>query len=149
MANETLITVIGNLTADPELRFTNSGAPVVNFTIASTPRTFDKTTNEWADGDPMFLNCSQWRKPAENVAESLRKGMRVIVYGRLKSRSYEDKEGNRRTVFEIDVEEVGPSLRFATADVQRAGDAGQGARPAASQQPVNDPWANSSDAPPF
>lgn len=149
MANETLITVIGNLTGDPELRFTPSGAPVVNFTVASTPRTFDKDRNEWVDGDPMFLNCSQWRKPAENVAESLLKGMRVIVYGRLKSRSYE-KDGNRRTVFEIDVEEVGPSLRFATTSVQRASDGGQGRPPAQQQRPANDPWAsNTTDAPPF
>lgn len=126
MAGETIITLVGNLTADPELRFTPSGAPVANFTVASTPRTFDRTTSEWKDGEAMFINCSVWRRAAENVAESLTKGMRVIVQGRLKSRSYETREGERRTVFEIDVDEVGPSLQFATAKVTRAGGGGGG-----------------------
>ncbi len=119
MAGETPITLIGNLTADPELRFTPSGAAVANFTVASTPRTFDRQTNEWRDGDAMFLNCAVWRQAAENVAESLQKGMRVIVQGRLQSRSYETREGERRTVFEIDVDEIGPALRYATAKVSR------------------------------
>ena len=112
MAGETVITLVGNLTADPELRFTPSGAAVANFTVASTPRTFDRQTNEWRDGDAMFLNCAVWRQAAENVAESLQKGMRVIVQGRLKSRSYETREGERRTVFEIDVDEIGPALKL-------------------------------------
>ncbi len=119
MAGETTITLVGNLTADPELRFTPSGAAVANFTVASTPRTFDRNTNEWRDGDAMFLNCAVWRQAAENVAESLQKGMRVIVQGRLKSRSYETREGERRTVFEIDVDEIGPALKYATAKVNR------------------------------
>ena len=127
MAGETVITLVGNLTADPELRFTPSGAAVANFTVASTPRTFDRQTNEWRDGDAMFLNCAVWRQAAENVAESLQKGMRVIVQGRLKSRSYETREGERRTVFEIDVDEIGPALRYATAKVTRtSGGGGQG-----------------------
>ena len=126
MAGETLITLIGNLTADPELRFTPSGAPVANFTVASTPRTFDRQSGEWRDGDAMFLNCAVWRQYAENVAESLQKGMRVIVQGRLKSRSYETREGERRTVFEIDVEEIGPALRYATAKVTRTSGGGGG-----------------------
>lgn len=119
MAGETIITLVGNLTADPELRFTPSGAAVANFTVASTPRTFDRQTSEWKDGDAMFLNCSVWRQAAENVAESLTKGMRVVVQGRLKSRSYETREGERRTVFEVEVDEVGPSLRYASAKVSR------------------------------
>ncbi len=127
MAGETPITLIGNLTADPELRFTPSGAAVANFTVASTPRTFDRQTNEWRDGDAMFLNCAVWRQAAENVAESLQKGMRVIVSGRLKSRSYETREGEKRTVFEVDVDEIGPALRYATAKVTRtSGGGGQG-----------------------
>ena len=126
MAGETSITLIGNLTADPELRFTPSGAPVANFTVASTPRTFDRQSGEWRDGDAMFLNCAVWRQYAENVAESLQKGMRVIVQGRLKSRSYETREGERRTVFEIDVEEIGPALRYATAKVTRNSGGGGG-----------------------
>jgi len=126
MAGETLITVIGNLTADPELRFTPSGAPVANFTVASTPRTFDRQSGEWRDGDAMFLSCAVWRQYAENVAESLQKGMRVIVQGRLKSRSYETREGEKRTVFEIDVEEIGPALRYATAKVTRTSGGGGG-----------------------
>ncbi len=126
MAGETVITVIGNLVDDPELRFTPSGAAVANFRIASTPRTFDRQTNEWKDGDTLFLSCAVWRQAAENVAESLQRGMRVIVQGRLKSRTYETREGEKRTVFEIDVEEVGPSLRSATAKVTRASRQGGG-----------------------
>ena len=120
MAGETIITVVGNLVDDPELRFTPSGAAVANFRIASTPRTFDKQSNEWKDGDALFLSCSVWRQAAENVAESLQRGMRVVVQGRLKSRQYETREGEKRTVFEIEVEEVGPSLKYATAKVTRA-----------------------------
>lgn len=115
----TEITLIGNLTADPELRFTPSGKAVANFTVANTPRTFDKQRGEYVDGEPMFLRCSAWKQLAENVAETLAKGNRVIVQGKLKSRSFEDKEGNKRTVFEVDVLEVGPSLKFATATVQK------------------------------
>ena len=126
MAGETPITLVGNLTADPELRFTPSGAAVANFTVASTPRTFDRQSNEWRDGDAMFLNCAVWRQAAENVAESLQKGMRVIVQGRLKSRSYETREGEKRTVFEVDVDEVGPALRYATAKVTRTTSGGGG-----------------------
>jgi single-strand DNA-binding protein len=119
MAGETTITVIGNLTNDPELRFTPSGSAVANFTIASTPRTFDRQSNEWKDGETLFLRASVWREAAENVAESLTKGMRVIVSGRLKSRSYETKEGEKRTVIELEVDEIGPSLRYANAKVNR------------------------------
>jgi single-strand DNA-binding protein len=126
MAGETIITVVGNLTADPELRFTPSGAPVANFTVASTPRTFDRQSGEWKDGDAMFLNCAVWRQAAENVAESLTKGMRVIVQGRLRSRSYETREGEKRTVFEIEVEEIGPALKYATAKVTRSSSGGGG-----------------------
>ena len=177
MAGETIITLVGNLTADPELRFTPSGAPVANFTVASTPRTFDRATSEWKDGDAMFINCSVWRQAAENVAETLTKGMRVIVQGRLKSRSYETREGERRTVFEIEVDEVGPSLRYATAKVNRTsggggggysqqggsgggdnwssnqgqgGGGGYGGGGTSNRPPVNDPWASAqSDEPPF
>ncbi|MFD3331182.1 single-stranded DNA-binding protein [Streptomyces sp. NPDC058700] len=127
MAGETVITVVGNLVDDPELRFTPSGAAVAKFRIASTPRTFDRQTNEWKDGDSLFLTCSVWRQAAENVAESLQRGMRVVVQGRLKQRSYEDREGVKRTVYELDVEEVGPSLKNATAKVTKtAGRSGQG-----------------------
>ncbi|MCH8627445.1 single-stranded DNA-binding protein [Arsenicicoccus piscis] len=126
MAGETVITVIGNLTQDPELRFTPSGAAVANFTVASTPRTFDRQSNEWKDGETLFLRCSVWREAAENVAESLTRGTRVIVSGRLKSRSYETKEGEKRTVIEMDVDEVGPSLRYATAKVTRTQRGGGG-----------------------
>ena len=152
MAGETPITLIGNLTADPELRFTPSGAAVANFTVASTPRTFDRQTNEWRDGDAMFLNCAVWRQAAENVAESLQKGMRVIVQGRLKSRSYETREGERRTVFEIDVDEIGPALRYATAKVSRNPSGGGGQRSSGGGGPResaggaggvgDDPWAS-------
>jgi single-strand DNA-binding protein len=120
MAGETVITVVGNLTDDPELRFTPSGAAVANFTVASTPRTFDRNTNEWKDGDALFLRCSIWRQAAENVAESLQRGMRVIVQGRLKQRSYETREGEKRTVVECEVDEIGPALRYATAKVTKA-----------------------------
>ena len=116
---ETVITIVGNLTDDPELRFTPSGAAVANFTIASTPRTFDKTTNEWKDGDPLFLRACIWRQYAENTAETLTKGARVIATGRLKQRSYEDREGVKRTVVELDIEEIGPALRYATAKVTK------------------------------
>ena len=142
MAGDTQITLIGNLTGDPELRFTPSGAAVANFTVASTPRTFDRQSSEWKDGDTMFLNCSVWRQAAENVAESLTKGTRVIVQGRLKSRSYDDREGNKRTVFEVDVEEIGPSLARATAVVTRATGGGKPApRQPAGRPPAADPWA--------
>ena len=129
MAGETTITVIGNLTNDPELRFTPSGSAVANFTIASTPRTFDRQSNEWKDGETLFLRASVWKEAAENVAESLTKGMRVIVTGRLKSRSYETKENEKRTVIELEVDEIGPSLRYANAKVnrtQRSGNGGTG-----------------------
>jgi single-strand DNA-binding protein len=160
MAGETTITLVGNLTADPELRFTPSGAAVANFTVASTPRTFDRNTNEWRDGDAMFLNCAVWRQAAENVAESLQKGMRVIVQGRLKSRSYETREGERRTVFEVDVDEIGPALRYATAKVSRnaSGGGGQGGGRPSGGAPSgggqggqgggygDDPWASGGGA---
>ncbi|MBL7490686.1 single-stranded DNA-binding protein [Frankia sp. AgB1.9] len=120
MAGETVITVVGNLTSDPELRFTPNGAAVASFTIASTPRTLDRATNEWKDGEALFLRCSIWRQAAEHVAESLQKGARVIVQGRLKQRTFETREGEKRTVIELDVDEIGPSLRYATAKVVRA-----------------------------
>jgi single-strand DNA-binding protein len=126
MAGETTITVIGNLTNDPELRFTPSGAAVANFTVASTPRTFDRQSNDWKDGETLFLRCSVWRDAAENVAESLSRGSRVIVSGRLKSRTYDTKEGEKRTVIELDVDEVGPSLRYATAKVNKTSRGGGG-----------------------
>jgi single-strand DNA-binding protein len=153
MAGETRITLVGNLAADPELRFTPSGAAVANFTVASTPRTFDRQTNEWRDGDAMFLNCAVWRQAAENVAESLQKGMRVIVQGRLKSRSYETREGERRTVFEIDVDEIGPALKYATAKVSRNASGGQGGGRSSSGGSGggggnygDDPWATGGSA---
>ena len=159
MAGETTITVIGNLVDDPELRFTPSGAPVANFRIASTPRTFDRQTNEWKDGDTLFLSCAVWRQAAENVAESLQRGMRVIVQGRLKSRQYETREGEKRTVFEIDVEEVGPSLRSASAKVTKTtrsgggggysggGGGGGGYSGGGGQSaPADDPWASPAPA---
>lgn len=140
MAGDTPITVVGNLTADPELRFTPSGAAVANFTVASTPRTFDRQTNEWKDQETLFLNCSVWRQAAENAAESLQRGMRVIVTGRLKARSYETREGEKRTVFEIDVEEVGPSLKMATAKVSKTSRQGGGGG-ASFGGGGDDPWA--------
>ncbi|WP_417555617.1 single-stranded DNA-binding protein [Microbacterium sp.] len=139
MAGETIITVVGNLTADPELRYTQNGLPVANFTIASTPRTFDRQANEWKDGDALFLRASVWREFAEHVAGSLTKGMRVIAQGRLRQRSYQDREGNNRTAIELEVDEIGPSLRYATAQVTRAARA-DGQRPAASA-PAADDWA--------
>ncbi|MFG2946674.1 single-stranded DNA-binding protein [Streptomyces adustus] len=168
MAGETVITVVGNLVEDPELRFTPSGAAVAKFRVASTPRTFDRQTNEWKDGESLFLTCSVWRQAAENVAESLQKGMRVIVQGRLKQRSYEDRDGVKRTVYELDVEEVGPSLRNATAKVAktagRGGQGGQGGYGGGGNQggggwgggsgggqqgggaPADDPWASGAPA---
>jgi single-strand DNA-binding protein len=165
MAGETVITVVGNLTADPELRFTPSGAAVASFTVASTPRTFDRQTNEWKDGEALFLRCSIWRQAAENVAESLQRGMRVIVQGRLQQRSFETREGEKRTVIEMQVDEVGPSLRYATAKVNRTqrgssgGGFGADNSGGGSFTPADDPWASSgpaggsaggfSDEPPF
>jgi single-strand DNA-binding protein len=167
-AGDVTITVIGNLTEDPELRFTPSGAAVAKFRIASTPRTFDRQTNEWKDGESLFLTCNVWRQPAENVAESLQRGMRVIVQGRLRQRSYETKEGEKRTVFEVEVDEVGPSLRSATAKVTRAqrsggpgggfgggqqgggfgggGQQGGGWGGGSQSGPSDDPWASSAPA---
>lgn len=157
MAGETTITVIGNLTNDPELRFTPSGSAVANFSIASTPRTFDKNSNEWVDGETLFLRASIWREAAENVAESLTKGMRVIVTGRLKSRSYEDKKTQeKRTVIELEVDEIGPSLRYANAKVnrtQRSGNGGgnsQGGNEWGGNQPAAanvGGWGGDSEAP--
>ena len=171
MAGDTIITVVGNLTADPELRFTPSGAAVANFTVASTPRIFDRQANEWKDGDALFMRCSIWREAAENVAESLTRGSRVVVQGRLKQRSYETREGEKRTVVELEVDEIGPSLRYATAKVNKAsrsggggggfGGGGGGSRPAASgggAEAKDDPWGSapasgsfsgSDDEPPF
>ena len=148
MAGDTQITVVGNLVDDPELRFTPSGAAVANFRIASTPRSFDKQANEWKDGEALFLSCSVWRQAAENVAESLQKGMRVVVQGNLRSRQYETREGEKRTVFEIQVDEVGPSLKYATAKVTRTqrsgassyGDGG-GSQAPSGPSGGNDPWA--------
>lgn len=163
MAGDTVITVIGNLTDDPELRFTPSGAAVANFTVASTPRVFKRESNSWEDGDTLFMRCSVWRQYAENVAESLNRGARVIVSGRLKQRSYETREGEKRTVVELEVEEVGPALRYATAKVQRtqrsgtggfgggqpqqAGQGGQGAQASGGQGGGSDPWASSTPTP--
>ncbi|AEW95511.1 MULTISPECIES: single-stranded DNA-binding protein [Streptomycetaceae] len=164
MAGETVITVVGNLVDDPELRFTPSGAAVAKFRVASTPRTFDRQTNEWKDGESLFLTCSVWRQAAENVAESLQRGMRVIVQGRLKQRSYEDREGVKRTVYELDVDEVGASLRNATAKVTKTsggrGGQGYGGGPGGGQggnwggpqggsgggAPADDPWATGAPA---
>ena len=178
MAGDTVITVVGNLTNDPELRFTPSGQAVASFTVASTPRTLDRQSNEWKDGDTLFLRCSVWRQAAENVAESLHKGFRVIVQGRLKQRSFETREGEKRTVVELDVDEVGPSLRNATARVNKAGRSGgnggfgggggggygggdrgpsaggsSGYGGGQASGPVDDPWSQPpggySDEPPF
>ncbi|MDT3396298.1 single-stranded DNA-binding protein [Streptomyces sp. B1866] len=165
MAGETVITVVGNLVDDPELRFTPSGAAVAKFRVASTPRTLDRQTNEWRDGESLFLTCSVWRQAAENVAESLQRGMRVIVQGRLKQRSYEDREGVKRTVFELDVDEVGASLRNATAKVTKTsgrggqgggygggggggqqGGGGWGGQQGGGGAPADDPWATSAPA---
>lgn len=149
MAGDTVITIVGNVTGDPELRFTPSGAAVANFTVASTPRAFDRQSNEWKDGETLFMRCSVWRDAAENVAESLQRGTRVIVTGRLKSRSYETKEGEKRTVIEMEVDEVGPSLRYATAKVARTqrgqgsggGFGGQGGQAGGDAGQESDPWA--------
>jgi single-strand DNA-binding protein len=176
MAGDTTITVVGNLTADPELRFTSSGAAVASFTVASTPRTFDKASGEWKDGEALFMRCSIWRQAAENVAESLTRGARVVVTGRLKQRSYDTREGEKRTVIELEVDEVGPSLRYATAKVNRVsrgsgeggggfgggggGNNGGGGGGASRQSaPADDPWGSApaaggggggfSDEPPF
>ena len=157
MAGDTVITIIGNLTADPELRFTPSGAAVANFTVASTPRQFDRQSNEWKDGETLFMRCSVWRDAAENVAESLQRGTRVIVSGRLKSRSYETKEGEKRTVVEMEVDEVGPSLRYATAKVNKTqrgnaggfsggGQGGQGGSGGSYGGQQEDPWATGPSA---
>ncbi|OBF62343.1 single-stranded DNA-binding protein [Mycobacterium sp. 852002-51971_SCH5477799-a] len=173
MAGDTTITVVGNLTADPELRFTPSGAAVANFTVASTPRIYDRQSGEWKDGEALFLRCNIWREAAENVAESLTRGARVIVTGRLKQRSFETREGEKRTVFEVEVDEIGPSLRYATAKVNKAsrsggggggggfGGGGGGSRQQsapASSGPADDPWGSApasgsfgggDDEPPF
>jgi single-strand DNA-binding protein len=165
MAGETVITVVGNLVDDPELRFTPSGAAVAKFRVASTPRTFDRQTNEWKDGESLFLTCSVWRQAAENVAESLTKGTRVVVQGRLKQRSYEDREGIKRTVIDLDVDEVGASLRNATAKITKTtgrgsqgggfggggqGGGGWGGQGGGPQQgggaPGGDPWATGAPA---
>jgi len=155
-AGDIVVTVVGNLTNDPELRFTPSGAAVASFTVASSSRYLDKATNEWKDGEPTYLRCSVWRQYAENVAESLTKGTRVIVTGRLKQRSYETREGEKRTVMEVEVDDVGPALRYATAKVnrvQRQG-GGFGAEAGGGAGPSDDPWASApsggySDEPPF
>jgi single-strand DNA-binding protein len=171
VAGDTVITVVGNLTADPELRFTPSGAAVANFTVASTPRIFDRQTNEWKDGEALFLRCNIWREAAENVAESLTRGARVIVQGRLKQRSFETREGEKRTVVELEVDEIGPSLRYATAKVNKAsrsgGGGGFGGGGGGQRQPAqtgggastgDDPWGSApasgsfgggDDEPPF
>jgi single-strand DNA-binding protein len=162
MAGDTQITVVGNLVADPELRFTSGGQAVVNFRVASTPRYFDRQANEWKDGEALFLSCNAWRQYAENISESLTKGMRVIVVGRLRQRTWETREGEKRTSFEVEVDEVGPALRSATAKVnrtERSGPGGQGGQGGWSnqgagrpQQQYEDPWSNASagsDEPPF
>ena len=155
MAGETPITVIGNLTADPELRFTPSGSAVASFTIASTPRTFDRQSNEWKDGETLFIRGSIWREAAENVAESLTKGMRVIASGHLKARTYQTKEGADRTVMELEAEEIGPSLRYANTKVNRSGQsAPAGNRPQANRDgwgspPAANGWGNAPDEPAF
>jgi single-strand DNA-binding protein len=153
MAGDTTITVIGNLTDDPELRFTPSGAAVAKFRIASTPRFLDKASGEWKDGEPLFLSCNVWRQVAENVAESLQRGSRVIVSGRLRMRSYETKEGEKRTVIELEVDEIGPSLRYATAKVQRMSRSGGGGYGASGGNnaggggfAADDPWATAAPA---
>ena len=156
-AGDTTITIIGNMVNDPELRYTPTGNAVANFRVASTPRFMDRATNEWKDGDSLFLTCNVWRQPAENVAESLQRGMRVIVSGRLRQRSYETKEGEKRTVYEIEVDEVGPSLRNASAKVTKSqrssggfggGGAGQGGQGGygggGGGRPAEDPWASDS-----
>jgi len=149
VAGDTYVTVIGNLTADPELRFTQSGAAVANFTVASTPRFLNKNTNQWEDGDALFLRCNIWRQAAENVAESLTRGARVIVSGRLKQRSFETREGEKRTVVELEVDEVGPSLKYATAKVNKVTREGGNATSYSNQSapPANDPWGSAPPPP--
>ncbi len=156
MAGDTPITIVGNLTNDPELRFTPSGAAVASFTVASTPRYLDKSSNEWKDGDALFLRCSLWRQAAENAAESLQRGYRVIVTGRLKQRSYETKEGEKRTVIEVEVDEIGPSLKYATAKVNKTSRAGGGGGASSGNgSTADDPWSTpaavgaTTDEPPF
>jgi single-strand DNA-binding protein len=157
MAGETIITVVGNLTDDPELRFTPSGAAVAKFRVASTPRTLDRASGEWKDGEPLFLACNIWRQAAENVAESLQRGARVIVTGRLRQRSYETREGEKRTVMELEVDEIGPSLRYATAKVQKmsrssggggfgASGGGGGGNQGGGGSFADDPWASAAPA---
>jgi single-strand DNA-binding protein len=153
VSNETVITIVGNLTADPELRFTPSGAAVAGFTIASTPRQFDREASQWKDGDPLFLRCSIWRGYAENVAETLTKGMQVMATGRLKQRAYEDREGIKRTIVELDVDDIGPTLRFATAKVTKASRTGQSQGQSGSVQRSggtgrDDPWATAGTSEP-
>jgi single-strand DNA-binding protein len=161
-AGDTQLTLVGNLVDDPQLRYTPTGQAVANFRVASTPRFLDKNTNEWKDGDALFLSCNVWRQAAENVAESLQRGMRVIVSGRLKQRSYETKEGEKRVVYELEVDEVGPSLRYASAKVVRSsratggqGSGGQGGYGSSAGRASDDPWASEpadsgfSDEPPF
>lgn len=148
MAGETIITVVGNLTADPELRYTQNGLPVANFTIASTPRVFDRQANEYKDGDALFLRASVWREFAEHVAGSLTKGSRVIATGRLKQRSYQDKEGQTRTSIELEVDEIGPSLRYATAQVTRTGRTVANADARQRSAPAEEPWATPGSAAP-
>lgn len=147
MAGETVITVVGNLTSDPELRYTQNGLAVANFTIASTPRNFDRASNEWKDGEALFLRASVWREFAEHVAGSLTKGSRVIATGRLKQRSYETKEGEKRTSIELEVDEIGPSLRYATAQVSRAagGSGTRGGLPAGGDEPWGQPTSAGAD----
>ncbi|MEA1264228.1 single-stranded DNA-binding protein [Microbacterium sp. STF-2] len=147
MAGETVITVVGNLTADPELRYTQNGLAVANFTIASTPRNFDRAANEWKDGEALFLRASVWREFAEHVAGSLTKGMRVMAQGRLRQRSYQDREGNQRAAIELEVDEIGPSLRYATAQVTRAAAAGAAQRANATPAASEEPWATPSTPP--
>jgi single-strand DNA-binding protein len=146
-AGDTNITLIGNLTDDPELRFTPSGAAVAKFRIASTPRYQDRQTGEWKDGEALFLTCNVWRQAAEHVAESLQRGARVIVAGRLRQRTYETREGEKRTVFEVEVDEIGPSLRYATAKVQKMARSGGSGGFGASGAPSDDPWASATPAP--
>lgn len=148
MAGETIITVIGNLTSDPELRYTQGGAAVANFTIASTPRTFDRASNEWKDGEALFLRSSAWKELGEHVAASLTKGSRVVAQGRLKQKSYETKEGEKRTSIEFEIDEIGPSLRYATAQVTRAASnaGGRPAAPAPAQPAAPDAWATTPDS---
>ena len=148
MAGDIQITIVGNLTADPELRFTPSGAAVASFTVASTPRSFDRQAGEWRDGETLFMRCTVWRQAAENVAESLTRGARVIVQGRLKQRSFETKEGEKRTVVELDVDDIGPSLRYATASVNKASRGG-GYGNASGSAPAADPWSTSPVDAPF